>query len=636
MVMSMGVNAQRYLTPQFAKVKVTTAAYGFNYTVLAVPSLGHTIKQPLPMDVYTPEGDAETKRPLVIYLHTGNFLPTPQNGGPSGTRSDSTAVEICTRLSKMGFVVASADYRLGWNPISDVQEVRVNTLINAAYRGVQDVKTCVRYFKEKYATWGVDTSKIILIGQGTGGYIALGVGSLDKWTKVIGSKFPANKFFGSNGLPMVIQQLPAAQGGFIINADVEGKLLGTVPPIVPAGSKPPAGDTLNLPNWVNHSSDVNFVVNMGGALGDLSWIDGKTPPHICFHAPYDKFAPYKDDILFVPRPAPSQPLPVVRVQGSYVVAAKLDTLGTNLNAYGYNYLPKYGTYDAAQKAKSPFVGLFPLYGSVTAGALNTNDSSPWDFWAASNPNNAAGLNTNPDMSKAKAGKYIDTIIGFSVPRWYQALNLGSEVVIQRTKVTFSVDMSKQVVDPAKGVCVAGNFQQAAGAASNWTPGITKLTKKGTSSVWEFTADLPVGRSYEYKFINDDNWNGKEEKNVGCAAGGDNRKFTVGAGPTQLEGTYVYGECGKISSANDAALDAALTVAPNPTNGQFALNYNLESAATLNISVVNALGQVVLTREIKNASFGSESFDMTNMNNGVYMLQVSNGTKQAVKRVVIQQ
>ena len=179
-----GVEAQRYLKPTFAKVNVQAAAYGKNYTVIFVPQTGKMFGQPLGMDVYTPAGDTETKRPLVIYLHTGNFLPTPQNGSPSGSFRDSTAVEICTRYAKMGYVVASADYRTGWNPVDTSQQRRISGLINAAYRGVQDARTCVRFFKEKATTFGVDTTKIMMIGQGTGGYITLACASLDKFSEI--------------------------------------------------------------------------------------------------------------------------------------------------------------------------------------------------------------------------------------------------------------------------------------------------------------------------------------------------------------------------------------------------------------------------------------------------------------------
>ncbi len=431
---SICANAQgvRYLDEVFKTVTVTPAAYGKNYTVLTVPSTGHTFGQPLAVDIYTPTGDTEAKRPLIIYLHTGNFLPTPQNGSTNGTRRDSSVVEMCTRLAKMGYVVGAATYRMGWNPVDTSQERRVNGLINAAYRGLQDARTCVRFFKEKSAAFGVDTSKIVVWGQGTGGYIALGIASLDKYSEIITTTSPKNKFIGSNQLPMVLEKIPTPGGGVLyVNSDIEGKNLGLIPP-TGAVTVPPAGDTLCFPNWVNHTSDYAMTVNMGGAVGDISWIDAKTKPILSFQCPYDPFAPYKDDILFVP--VPPNPLPVVQVQGAYEVQKKLTALGTN---DAFKKVVAHDPYGKAGAAKNEgFPGLYPIYGTVfpSPTGLNKYDSSPWDFWAASNPNNAAGLKTNPDMSKAKATRYMDTIIGYYAPRACVVLNLPCKGIVSTEEV----------------------------------------------------------------------------------------------------------------------------------------------------------------------------------------------------------
>lgn len=141
------VEAQRYLTEQFTKVNKTTTIYGTNYTVLAVPTTGRTLAQPLVADVYQPDADVETKRPMMIYVITGNFLPRVIPGlrnAASGVRKDSAAVEIANRFAKLGYVSAVIDYRLGWNPVSPSQEERTSTLINASYRGLQDVRTAIR------------------------------------------------------------------------------------------------------------------------------------------------------------------------------------------------------------------------------------------------------------------------------------------------------------------------------------------------------------------------------------------------------------------------------------------------------------------------------------------------------------
>ena len=116
---------ERYLDQVFDEVQVTTdLTYGVNATILLLPVLGEAIPEELKFDFYEPVGDSTEARPLVILFHTGNFLPIQLNRTVLGTKADSSNVEIATRLAKMGYAVASVDYRLGWNPTAETQPER--------------------------------------------------------------------------------------------------------------------------------------------------------------------------------------------------------------------------------------------------------------------------------------------------------------------------------------------------------------------------------------------------------------------------------------------------------------------------------------------------------------------------------
>lgn len=402
-VLSYGQN--RYLDRVFNGVSVETEFYATNYTILYVPILGHSKLVPLAADIYQATEDTATKRPLILYFHTGNFLPFPQNQSPSGTYRDSTVITMCKRLAQMGYVVASCDYRLGWNPTSADQETRVSTLINAAYRGVQDANSAIRYFKLNANRLGVDTNKIALLGQGTGGYISVNTAALDKYSKIGSTQFPADKFISSTtGFPYVAE---------IVNGDIEGTKWGIIPPGLPL-----AGDTLCKPNNEGPSSDFQLGINLGGAIGDLSWMDENTPPLISFQSPTDPFAPYTSGVLIVP----GQNLPVVEVQGAFLIQNVADEFGLN-ESFDKLFLDPIS--EEAYRKNDGLNGLYPLYRPfVEGGDTLIYDSSPWDFWAPDNQNNAIGLLTNPNMSKEKAVAYMDTIIGFFAPRACLALDLG--------------------------------------------------------------------------------------------------------------------------------------------------------------------------------------------------------------------
>ena len=142
----LSVNAQtRYLDEITQDVSVTSnVLYGTNIGIITQSPA----QENLYMDVYQPSVDTATNRPVVIILHTGSFLPAIINGQPTGSKTDNAIVAMCEGFAKKGYVAIALDYRLGWNPVSPSEDVRRSTLIQAAYRSLQDVKTAVRFLRK--------------------------------------------------------------------------------------------------------------------------------------------------------------------------------------------------------------------------------------------------------------------------------------------------------------------------------------------------------------------------------------------------------------------------------------------------------------------------------------------------------
>ena len=105
-------------------------------------------------------------------------------------------------------------------------------------------------------------------------------------------------------------------------------------------------------------------------------------------------------------------------------------------------------------------------------------------------------------------------------------------------VTFQVDMRQQIISP-NGVHVAGDFQTAAGFASDWDPSSTALSDTDGDSIYTLSLQVPAS-SYEYKFINGNAW-GDDEAILGlsCALNG-NRSLQLNS-DTALE-VVCYGCC----------------------------------------------------------------------------------------------
>ena len=400
-----------------------------------------TFGQNLTADIYTPASDTATKRPLVIYFPTGNFLPSVVTNAITGKKTDSSVVNICRRLAHMGYVTAAVDYRIGWNPADPDQLGRTSFLIGAAYRGVQDAKTAVRYFKANADLYNIDTTKIVLWGEGTGGYITLAAAALDSYAKTLNTGYPENKFIDTRfnpARPMVIEKVSATT---FVMGGVEGKDFGIQPDT--SVKAPPFGDTLSFPNHVANTSTFQMCVNTGGALGDLKWLDAKTPPIISFQVPSDPFAPYEDAVLRVPI-GNNQSLPVVRVQGASAIQKYMDSL--NLNKILKNVKGTYDPYKTifdTRNGKS-ITGLYPLLGD------NAFDSSPWQFWdsnAVTKAQDSLAKLTNPNMSSAKALRYIDTIVRVFAPRACMALNLPCLNLVASSEEILNSSATKLVISP---------------------------------------------------------------------------------------------------------------------------------------------------------------------------------------------
>ncbi len=123
--------------------------------------------QDLYFDIYQPRNDTMQKRPLIIWLH-GGFA--------QGSRKEDKIIYFSKNLAKKGYLNASIDYR------GHVFEgTSSNPRFGAIYRGVQDTRAAISYFKEHAADYNIDTSRIVVGGMSSGSYVSMQCAYLDQW-----------------------------------------------------------------------------------------------------------------------------------------------------------------------------------------------------------------------------------------------------------------------------------------------------------------------------------------------------------------------------------------------------------------------------------------------------------------------
>ena len=213
----------------------------------------------LDMDVYTPDGDSYTERPLIIFAHGGSFW--------SGNKTNPMMVALCESFAKRGYVAASIQYRLTsiWN-LTDSMHM-LQTVMN----GISDAKAAIRYFRKDAATngniFGIDPNQIYIGGYSAGAILAVNLAYINDTV----------------GVPSHLIPIINTSGGLEGNSGNPG-----------------------------YSSDVKAVVNVAGAVYKSSYINANDVPIVSVHASDDGTVPYFCDH------AMSNPL-ILRVCGSGII-----------------------------------------------------------------------------------------------------------------------------------------------------------------------------------------------------------------------------------------------------------------------------------------------------------------------------
>ncbi|WP_299455568.1 carboxylesterase family protein [uncultured Microscilla sp.] len=207
-----------------------------------------TYNRDLYMDIFQPFGDTKVKRPVFIVCFGGGFV--------IGNRKYGDIRDLAISMAKRGYVTAAIDYRLGMNVFDEGAALR------AVYRGVQDGRSAVRYFRANAERLGIDPDQIFLAGHSAGGFIALQNAYLDRDAErpaaTRSTRYRWKGWFRSKSYNLPDQGCLDCVGD---NKHLDGK--------------------------------ANAVVSLAGALGYLEHIEGSTDvPTLMFHSSNDLAVSY--------------------------------------------------------------------------------------------------------------------------------------------------------------------------------------------------------------------------------------------------------------------------------------------------------------------------------------------------------
>lgn len=194
----------------------------------------------LKLDIYYPKTDLFKNRPLMMLIHGGAFYV--------GSKESAAEQNLATSLARMGYVVASIDYRLGFKLMPSDIEL-------SAYRAIQDAHAALRFLAHNASGLGIDPNQVYVGGTSAGAMASLNVAFMD-----------------NDERPERIKQ-----------ANKEGRLMK----IEESGNK------------YTEKFTIKGVINLWGGLADLTIIDkNENIPVLSVHGTADEIVPYETDYPF--------------------------------------------------------------------------------------------------------------------------------------------------------------------------------------------------------------------------------------------------------------------------------------------------------------------------------------------------
>lgn len=238
----------------------------------------------LRMDIYQPQGDTLSRRPVIVFCFGGGFV--------NGSRTSRDMVLLAQAFARRGFVTATIDYRLGMN-LSDPEKAK-----RAVYRALQDGRSAVRFFRNNSAVYRVDPAQIYLSGHSAGAFVACNNVYLDKEAERPASTFSYNGLADLGMLDAIGDNLRNAQGQLV-------------------------------------SGKANAVVSFAGAVADLAHLEGpQDAPVALYHSLNDGVVSYNTGQPFgFLNILPGVNLPVVYGSGPISSRAKAVGAPHVLNTY---------------------------------------------------------------------------------------------------------------------------------------------------------------------------------------------------------------------------------------------------------------------------------------------------------------
>jgi hypothetical protein len=90
----------------------------------------------------------------------------------------------------------------------------------------------------------------------------------------------------------------------------------------------------------------------------------------------------------------------------------------------------------------------------------------------------------------------------------------------------------------------------------------------------------------------------------------------------------------MTGVEEERLAQRVLMSPNPASDVLNFDINFDKTTDLNIRVANNIGQTVLTKKIFDILRGTQTLDLSRLNSGIYVIEISDGQTHTNKKLVI--
>lgn len=262
----------------------------------------------LSLRIYDTQERTCVNSPLLILVHGGAF------GGGNFVQM----AELATRFAKRGYLVVSAGYRTGFASNGVLCPSDTSELIRAWYRGMQDIRSSIRWAKARHNSLRIDTNLVFLAGWSAGAYISSGIAYLD-----LSQEKPAQTY--------AIQDI-ASNGNFY--------------------QRPDLGPVHGLTNINGYSDHIAGFASFSGAfLFPENIPEGNKPAALFFNNKQDDFS--------VPYETCEQDLWEYNCPQGYPTVCGIEAMTSTLEDLNITY--DYRVYDTVPCGHNMHIPCFPMF-----------------------------------------------------------------------------------------------------------------------------------------------------------------------------------------------------------------------------------------------------------------------------------